>query len=230
MDILLECRHVSKSFMNPTGEGKAEVLKGISLRVEKGAAAAVTGPSGSGKSTLLNILGGLDKPSSGEVLFGGSDLAQKTDRELARLRNREIGFVFQLHHLLPQCTILENVLIPLLPMGLSAAETGDARSRALALLERVGLGVHGDHFPAQLSGGEMQRAAVIRALINRPKLILADEPTGSLDKESAGRMGELLVELNREQETTLVVVTHSLELAGRMEHRYGLVNGILEKM
>ena len=230
MEIQLECRHVSRCFMKPSGEGAAEVLKDVSLKVKKGDAVAVTGPSGSGKSTLLNIIGGLDKPTSGEILFSGSDLARKTDRDLARLRNREIGFIFQLHHLLPQCTVMENVLIPLLPMGLGHTEIEDARNRALALLERVGLGGHGDHFPGHLSGGEMQRAAVIRALINRPKLILADEPTGSLDKDSADRMGELLVELNREQETTLIVVTHSLELAGRMGQRYGLVNGILEKM
>jgi len=216
--------------MKPSGEVDTEVLKDVSFKVEKGRTAAVTGPSGSGKSTLLNIIGGLDKPSSGEVLFSGIDLAHKTDRDLARLRNQEIGFVFQLHHLLPQCTVLENVMIPLLPMGLSPAEIEAARDRALALLERVGLDGHSDHFPGFLSGGEMQRAAVIRALINRPKLILADEPTGSLDKDSADRMGELLVELNREQETTLIVVTHSLDLAGRMGHRYGLRNGILEKM
>jgi lipoprotein-releasing system ATP-binding protein len=230
MNILLECRHLWKSFKNPSGEGETEVLKDLFLEVERGSATAVTGPSGSGKSTLLNIIGGLDKPSSGEVLFRGSDLASKTDRELSRLRNREIGFVFQLHHLLPQCTVLENVLIPLLPLGLGPGERGEAEDRATALLERVGLGGQSGHYPAQLSGGEMQRTAVIRALINRPKLVLADEPTGSLDGGSAARLGELLVELNREQETTLIVVTHSRELAQGMDRCYGLKNGKLEKM
>jgi lipoprotein-releasing system ATP-binding protein len=228
MATLLECRHISKSFSNPSGEGERIVLGDISFNIEKGSTTAVTGPSGSGKSTLLNIIGGLDKPSSGEVIFGGNDIALLTDRELARLRSRDIGFIFQLHHLLPQCTVLENILIPILPLGLNPSETEEVRGRALVLLERIGLDKHGDHFPAQLSGGEMGRVAVIRALINRPSLILADEPTGSLDRESAEGMGELLVELNREQETTLILVTHSEELAGRMEYRYGLKNGDLE--
>jgi lipoprotein-releasing system ATP-binding protein len=230
MEILLECRHVSKSYMNPSGEGETQVLRDVSLTVEKGEAVAITGPSGSGKSTLLNILGGLDKPSSGSVLFSGTDLSPQSDAELSRMRSREIGFVFQMHYLLPQCTVFENVLIPILPLKLSREKDKEARDRAVRLLDRVGLGGHTHHFPAMLSGGEMQRAAVVRALINRPKVVLADEPTGSLDRDSSDQLGKLLVTLNREEETTLIVVTHSMALAGLMEKRYGLLNGILEQL
>ena len=230
MEILLECRHVSRSYMNPSGEGETQVLRDVSLTVEKGEAVAVTGPSGSGKSTLLNILGGLDKPSSGSVLFSGTDLSPRSDAELSRMRSREIGFVFQMHYLLPQCTVFENVLIPILPLKLSREKDKEARDRAVRLLDRVGLGGHMHHFPAMLSGGEMQRAAVVRALINRPKVVLADEPTGSLDRDSSDQLGKLLVTLNREEETTLIVVTHSMALAGLMEKRYGLLDGILEQL
>ena len=229
MEIRLECRNVSKSYRNPSGEGETRVLEDVSLKVEKGASAAVTGPSGSGKSTLLNILGGLDKPSSGSVFFNGTELSNQTDEEMSRIRSREIGFVFQMHYLLPQLTVLENVLIPILPLKLNRQKDEEARERAIRLLERVDLEGHMHHFPAMLSGGEMQRVAVIRALINRPKLVLADEPTGSLDRESSNRMGKLLVTLNKEEETTLIVVTHSMDLAGLMEIRYGLKNGVLER-
>ncbi|MEE9501507.1 MAG: ABC transporter ATP-binding protein, partial [Candidatus Aminicenantaceae bacterium] len=170
--MLLELKNISKKYEIPSGEGHTTVLRDISLQIIQGESVAVVGPSGSGKSTLLNIIGALDKPTSGVVTFAGKDLADLDDSELSRIRNREIGFVFQLHHLLPQCTVFENVLIPTIPLGLKKGDE-DVRDRAKNLLERVGLEKHKDYFPAQLSGGEMQRVAVIRALINRPKLILA---------------------------------------------------------
>jgi ABC-type lipoprotein export system ATPase subunit len=175
----------------------------------------------------LNIIGALDKPTSGVVTFAGKNLADLDDAELSQIRNREIGFVFQLHHLLPQCTVFENVLIPTIPLGLEK-EDEDVQERARNLLEGVGLKKHMDYFPAQLSGGEMQRVAVIRALINRPKLILADEPTGSLDRESSENLGQLLVKVNKEEGTTLITVTHSIEIARLMDKVYRLQDGMLE--
>ncbi len=225
--MLLELKNISKNFELPSGEGYTTVLRDISLQVSQGESVAVVGPSGSGKSTLLNILGTLDKPTSGVVTFAGQDLADLGDSDLSRIRNREIGFVFQLHHLLPQCTVLENVLIPTIPLGLIKGDM-EVIDRAKSLLERVGLENHMDHFPAQLSGGEMQRVAVIRALINRPKLILADEPTGSLDRESSENLGQLLVKVNKEEGTALITVTHSAELARLMDQTFKLRDGTLE--
>jgi ABC-type lipoprotein export system ATPase subunit len=224
--MLLELKHIEKKFKMPPGKGEITVLKDISLNVAEGAAIAVVGPSGSGKTTLLNIIGSLDKPTSGQVNFAGKNLADLSDAELSKTRNLDIGFVFQLHHLLPQCTVLENVLIPTIPFG-PRKDGSDAERMAKKLLEKVGLGKHLDYFPAQLSGGELQRTAVVRALINKPKLVLADEPTGSLDRESAENLGHLLVKLNKEEGTTLIVVTHSLELAQLMDHVYNLKNGKL---
>ena len=201
------------------------VLKGVSLKVAAGEALVIVGPSGSGKSTLLNIIGALDHPTSGRVLFEGRDLAGLNDKELSRLRNQEIGFVFQLHHLLPQCTVLENVLIPTLATNGSASKA--SRRRAEQLLDRVGLADRMAHRPGELSGGQRQRVAVARALINRPKLLLADEPTGSLDQESSNDVAELLVGLNRDEGVTLVVVTHSQNLATRIGHVVELRDGIL---
>ncbi|MEE9566587.1 MAG: ABC transporter ATP-binding protein [Desulfobacteria bacterium] len=225
--MLLELKNISKKYEIPSGEGHTTVLRDISLQIIQGESVAVVGPSGSGKSTLLNIIGALDKPTSGVVTFAGKDLADLDDSELSRIRNREIGFVFQLHHLLPQCTVFENVLIPTIPLGLKKGDE-DVRDRAKNLLERVGLEKHKDYFPAQLSGGEMQRVAVIRALINRPKLILADEPTGSLDSESSENLGQLLVKVNKEEGTTLITVTHSIGLARLMDKAFKLRDGILE--
>lgn len=182
------------------------------------------GPSGSGKSTLLNIMGALDRPTSGRVLLSGRDLASLDDRDLAKIRNQEIGFIFQLHHLLPQCTVLENVLIP----TLAHDENQGKVERAKELLQKVGLGSHLYYRPAQLSGGEQQRVAVIRALINSPKLLLADEPTGSLDRASAENLVQILVSLNKEEDVALIVVTHDPKLAGRMQKVYELKNGKLE--
>ena len=224
--MLLELKAISKAYDTPSGKGRTAVLNRISLGIDPGDTLAVVGPSGSGKSTLLNIIGALDRPTSGEVLFSGHNLASLGDSELAGIRNRDMGFVFQLHHLLPQLTVLENVLVPTVPLGLKKSEK-TSKERALVLLENVGLEKHLEYFPGQLSGGEMQRVAVVRALINRPKLVLADEPTGSLDKHSSENLGRLLVELNREEGTALVVVTHSDELAGHMSRVYRLQDGDL---
>jgi len=226
--VLLELKDIRKEYDVPSGNETVTVLQDISLKVEQGEAIAVVGPSGSGKSTLLNIIGALDKPTSGIVNFGGKDLSTLNDSDLAKIRNREIGFVFQLHHLLPQCTVLENVLMPTIPLK-SENDDGDAENRAKKLLARVGLENHLNYFPAQLSGGEQQRVAVVRALINQPKLILADEPTGSLDQVSAGTLGKLLIELNKEEAVTLIVVTHSIELARLMDKVFTIQNGILKE-
>jgi len=225
--MLLELDKISKRYESPSGDEFTTVLRDVSLQVDQGDSVAIVGPSGSGKSTLLNILGTLDKPTSGIVSFAGRNLIDLDDSELSRIRNQEIGFVFQLHHLLPQCTVLENVLIPTIPLG-SQKVNGDVKNRAKKLLKRVGLEKHMDHFPAQLSGGEMQRVAVIRALINRPKLILADEPTGSLDQDTSENLGQLLVEVNKEEGTTLITVTHSFDLGRLLDKAYKLRDGSLE--
>ncbi len=225
--MLLELRNISKKYEIPSGEGHTTILRDVSLQITQGESVAVVGPSGSGKSTLLNIIGALDKPTSGVVTFAGKNLADLDDAELSQIRNQEIGFVFQLHHLLPQCTVFENVLIPTIPPGLEKKDE-DVQERARNLMGRVGLEKHKDYFPAQLSGGEMQRVAVIRALINRPKLVLADEPTGSLDRESSDNLGQLLVKVNKEEGTTLITVTHSIEIARLMDKVYRLQDGILE--
>ena len=211
---ILELVGISKRYESPEGAKATEVLREISLEVRGGESLAIVGPSGSGKSTLLNLIGTLDRPSAGCVILDGKDLSQLDEKELARVRNREIGFVFQLHHLLGQCTVLENVLIPtLVNRGIDREEV---ELRAKELLQRVGLEARMGYRPGQLSGGERQRAAVVRALINRPKLLLADEPTGSLDRGASDTLAELLVELNQQEQVTLIVVTHSLSLAQRM--------------
>ena len=225
--MFLELKNVEKKYEIPSGKGYITVLKDISLQVNPGEMIAIVGPSGSGKSTLLNIMGALDRPTSGEVIFLEESLAGCDDTKLSRIRSREIGFVFQLHHLLPQCTALENVLIPTIPFG-SREESVDVMDRAKKLLERIGLGKRLDYFPAQLSGGEMQRVAVARALINRPKLVLADEPTGSLDGESSRNLSQLMVEMNKEEGTTLITVTHSIDFARLMERVFKLQDGTLE--
>lgn len=219
---LLEFRDVFKAYPGPE---PVPVLIGASLSVTRGESVAIIGPSGSGKSTILNLLGTLDLPDRGTITFDGRDLTQLGAQELAALRNRQIGFIFQSHHLLPQCSVLENVLLPTLADNRPTA--ADAEPRARLLLDRVGLGHRLDHLPGQLSGGERQRAAVVRALINRPALLLADEPTGALDRASATNLGQLLVELNSEEGVTLVVVTHSAELAQRMGRIVELRDGML---
>ncbi len=223
---MLELINVTKSYQSPATADGVCVLKNITLKVTKGQSLVIVGPSGSGKSTLLNIIGALDHPTSGRVLFDGKDLAEMNEFELAEIRNRQIGFVFQLHHLLPQCTVLENVLLPTLA-GKKHLPKKELQERAKNLLQRVGLQEHLLHRPGQLSGGQRQRVAVVRALINRPKLLLADEPTGSLDKDAAENIAELLVELNRSEEVTLITVTHSLKLAEMIGNVMELSDGLL---
>lgn len=202
--------------------GRVEVLRGISLTMRAGDSLAITGPSGSGKSTLLHIIGTLDEPSSGSVSIAGKDPFALSEPELARFRNQSIGFVFQDHHLLPQYSVLENTLIP----TLAFPGAPDLRDRAAELLEQVGLDHRLDHRPAQLSGGERQRVAIARALINRPGLLLCDEPTGNLDVETAASVAELLAELHAQESNLLIVVTHSLELAGRFSRHFELREGL----
>jgi len=217
MSEVLELRGVSKRY------GEEEVLHSIDLSVGAGETVAVVGPSGSGKSTLLNIIGTLDRPTAGSVTLEGQDILGLGEKRLAALRNERIGFVFQLHHLLPQCTILENVLVPALVRG----DMDAAEERGLALLERVGLSHRLGHRPGQLSGGERQRVAVVRALINEPVLLLADEPTGSLDRAASAAVGELLAGLNRERGVAIVTVTHAAALAERMGRVLELRDGTL---
>jgi ABC-type lipoprotein export system ATPase subunit len=202
------------------------VLDGISVAIQQGESAAISGPSGSGKSTLLNIIGTLDDPTRGRVFLRERDLAQLDELQLAAVRNRQIGFIFQAHHLLPQCTVLENVLVPTLASP-ESAQRKSAPERARRLLDRVGLGGRIDHRPGQLSGGERQRVAVVRALINQPELLLADEPTGALDRAAAEELARLLIELNREERVTLILVTHAPDLAARMKRVFQLQDGRL---
>jgi ABC-type lipoprotein export system ATPase subunit/glycosyltransferase involved in cell wall biosynthesis len=216
-EAILEIRGLGKHYDTPAGP--LAVLANVDLSLKAGESLAILGPSGSGKSTLLNIIGGLDRPTAGSVLLDGQDIWALGEADLAALRNRRIGFVFQLHHLLPQCTVLENVLLPTLAIPSSVADAAENRDRAEALLKAVGLADRMTHRPGQLSGGERQRVAVARALINRPALLLADEPTGSLDHASAEALGELLAQLNAREGVTLIAVTHSADLAARMHSR-----------
>lgn len=223
--VLLELTNVTKRFDSPHGGVARTVLDDVNLCVEAGRSLAIRGPSGSGKSTLLNIIAALDRPSAGHVILDGRDLAFLDDAALADVRACEVGMVFQLHHLLPQCTVLENVLVPTMVCPPTNGETPE--DRAGRLLDRVGLGDHLSHRPGQLSGGERQRVAVVRALINRPRLLLADEPTGALDRRSADNLADLLVELNAEEDVALIVATHAPDLAARMQCVYELCDGML---
>ena len=224
--LLLRLTHVTKRYDAPGKAGALMVLNDVSLDLTRGESLAIVGPSGSGKSTLLQIIGTLDQATSGSVSLNGQDLGGLDDLQLAAVRNRQIGFVFQSHYLLPQCTVLENVLVPTLATD-DAAARKVASERAERLLKRVGLGERMSHRPGELSGGERQRVAVVRALINQPQLVLADEPTGSLDQTSARELGQLLLELNREEGVTLIVVTHARELAQRMSRILELKEGRL---
>ena len=216
----LQVSHLCKDYA--TRSGPLSVLRDLDFELHRGKALAVMGPSGSGKSTLLHILGTLDQPTSGTVRVEGTDPFTLPERDLADFRNRHIGFVFQDHHLLPQCTVLENVLIPTLA-GTNRKDSAEVWGRQL--LERVGLSQRLHHLPAELSGGERQRVAVARALIQHPILLLADEPTGNLDRHTAQAVGQLLLELHRQEQTILVVVTHSAELAGLLPRQTEMIDG-----
>lgn len=218
---MLEVSNLAKEY--PTPRGPLSILSGVSFSLQRGDAAAIMGPSGAGKSTLLYILGGLEQPTSGTVALDGRNPFTLSEKELAAFRNRAIGFIFQDHCLLPQCSVLENVLVPTL-----VSRDGDGYvDRARGLLAQVGLSDRLDHRPAELSGGEKQRVALARALINKPLLLLCDEPTGNLDQASADVVASLLLELHQRQETILMVVTHSAELATRFPLRYELRNANL---
>lgn len=218
--MLLKLEKVTKSYSKDR-----TILDQLDLQINAGERIAIVGPSGSGKTTLLNLIGTLDRPESGKMIFENQDLSGFTDQQLASFRNEKIGFVFQMHHLLPQLTLLENILLPTLTdKKLQGKET---LKRAQKLIKRMGLSKVSHQKPSELSGGECQRTAVARALINRPGLILADEPTGALDQKSSGILADLLVELNKEEGVTLIVVTHSMDLAKKMERIYRIENGRL---
>lgn len=221
---MIEVSNLSKAYESPIGP--VAVLRELNLRVAASESIAIVGPSGSGKTTLLNLLGALDQPSSGSITIDGTAIGGLSPEGAARFRNRSIGFIFQLHYLLPQCTVLENVLVPRLAGGWEEDAT-TVRQRAETLLEQVGLKDRMSHRPWQLSGGEQLRAAIARALINQPKVILADEPTGSLDPSTGERIAELLLRTNAEAKVALVVVTHNPALAQRMQKTYRLVSGQL---
>jgi lipoprotein-releasing system ATP-binding protein len=221
---VLKVENVSKEYATP--RGPLRVLSGVSLSLEKGDAISIMGPSGTGKSTLLYIIGALEPPTSGTISLNNQNPFALDEKQLAAFRNREIGFVFQDHCLLPQCSVLENVLTP----TLVSTNANNATKRARELLEHVGLGDRLDHRPAELSGGEKQRVSLARALITKPQLLLCDEPTGNLDHKAAEVVAALLLELHREQQTILVVVTHSAELAARLPTRYELIDEQLKQV
>lgn len=220
MSTALQVTDLHKTFTR--GDQRVDVLRGVTFSLNSGQSLALTGPSGSGKSTLLHLLGTLDTPSAGAVAIDGHNPFALAEAELAHFRNRHIGFVFQNHHLLPQYSVLENVLVPTLAFPTAGT---DHRARALDILKTIGLADRIDHRPAELSGGECQRVAVARALINRPRLLLCDEPTGSLDQTTAAAVTDLLFQLHHSEQTVLITATHDLELANRFEQHFALKDG-----
>lgn len=220
--VILQCRQLSKHYQQ--GNLDVNVLKGVDLTIKAGERVAIMGASGSGKSTLLHLLGGLEKPTKGHVILDGEDLNKISASKLSKLRNRSLGFIYQFHHLLGEFSILENVAMPVLIAGESVIQ---AQKKAHDLLGRVGLGHRVEHKPGELSGGERQRAAVARALINQPKCVLADEPTGNLDSKTAEQIYQLMLELNKELQVSFLVVTHDIELAQRMDRVLSMEDGLI---
>ncbi|MDH2897379.1 lipoprotein-releasing ABC transporter ATP-binding protein LolD [Rahnella variigena] len=222
--LLLQCENLCKTYQE--GKMHTDVLRDVSFAMQPGEMMAIVGTSGSGKSTLLHLLGGLDSPTSGEVIFKGQSLNSMSSSAKSELRNRELGFIYQFHHLLPDFTALENVAMPLL---IGKKKSAQVQERALAMLEAVGLQHRSNHRPSELSGGERQRVAIARALVNNPSLVLADEPTGNLDQRNADSIFELLGELNVRQGTAFLVVTHDLQLANRLTRQLEMRDGKLQQ-
>ena len=224
--MLLQLQKIVKGYGEPGTHSYRSVLRDLDFELEQGAKVAIIGPSGSGKTTLLNLIGALDQPETGKVLFEGKDITGYSKKELANFRNKQLGFVFQMHHLMPQLSLLENVLLPLLPQGNKISK--EQMEWAEYLIKKVGIWEQRNQKPSEMSGGECQRTAVVRALINKPKLILADEPTGALDEENANSLIDLLKKLSDEEGVTLVTVTHSAVLAEQMDKKFTLRKGLLE--
>ncbi len=225
--MLLSLNNISKSYSNQLGGVQRQILKNINLAIEKGDSVAIVGPSGSGKTTILNLIAKLDKPDSGEIIFQDNNIADFSNSEINNYRNRDIGFVFQQHFLLPQCNLLENVLIPVLP---NKKYMPDAEQRAEVLLKQLGIWELRNQKPGELSIGECQRAAMVRSIINNPSLLLADEPTGSLDQENSNQLADLLLDINKTKNVSLIVVTHSMLIAQKMNRQFLLQNGELKSL